>query len=74
MSPIRPPLPRMGAAVSELNERKVFSHYSRCTYISKKSKDGLRDIACVRPDEIAMQVIRGYRVEYHNINDICVQC
>ena len=33
----------------------------------------LRDIARVRPDEIATREIRGYRVEYHKINAICVQ-
>ena len=32
----------------------------------------MRDIASARPDEIATREIRGYRVEHHNINDICV--
>ena len=41
--------------------------------MAKKSKDGLRDIACARPDEIATREIRGYRVEPHNINAICVE-
>ena len=30
--------------------------------------------ARVRPDKIAMREIRGYRVEYHNINAICLLC
>ena len=43
-----------------------------CTDMAKNSKDGLRDIARARPDEIATREIRGYRVEYHKINAICV--
>ena len=43
------------------------------TDMAKKSKDGLRDIARVRPGEIATREIPGYRVEPHNINAICVQ-
>ena len=39
----------------------------RDTDMSKKLKDGLRDIARARPDEIATREIRGYRVEYHTL-------
>ena len=38
--------------------------------MAKKSKDGLRDIARARPEEIVTREIRGYRVESHNINAI----
>ena len=43
------------------------------TDMAKKSKDGLRDLASARPDEIATREIRSYRVEPHNINAICVE-
>ena len=52
-----------------------FSLLCISTDIAKKLRDGLRDIGRARPDEITTREIRGYRVEPHNINAICVgQC